>query len=85
VITLDDVEHRKPSGDPLLECARRIGENPGTCAYIGDTTGDMVAGKAAGMRTIGVLTGLDDYETLKAEGPDMIVESVSQLPERLSL
>jgi len=85
VITLDDVENRKPSGDPLLECARRIGENPGKCAYVGDTTGDMVAGKAAGMRTIGVLTGLDDYEALKAEGPDMIVESVSQLPERLSL
>jgi len=85
VITLDDVEKRKPSGDPLLECARRIGENPGKCAYVGDTRGDMVAGKAAGMRTIGVLTGLDDYEALKAECPDMIVESVSELPERLGL
>jgi HAD superfamily hydrolase (TIGR01509 family) len=85
VITLDDVENRKPSGDPLLECARRIGEDPGKCAYVGDTTGDMVAGKAAGMRTIGVLTGLHDYEALKAEGPDLIVQSVSELPERLSL
>jgi len=85
VITLDDVENRKPSGDPLLECARRIGEDPGRCAYIGDTTGDMVAGKTAGMRAIGVLTGLDDYEALKAEGPDMIVESVFQLQECLVL
>ncbi len=85
VITLDDVRNRKPSGDPLLECARRIGENPGQCAYVGDTTGDMVAGKAAGMRTIGVLTGLDDYHTLKEEDPDMILDSVSQLPERLIL
>ena len=85
VITLDDVKSRKPSGDPLLECARRLGENPGKCAYVGDATGDIVAGKAAGMRTIAVLSGLDDYETLKEEDPDMILDSVSQLTERLSL
>ena len=85
VITLDDTKNRKPSGDPLLECAKRLGENPEKCAYVGDTTGDIVAGKAAGMRTIAVLTGLDDYQALKGEGPDMILDSVSQLPERLNL
>ncbi|HEX9910767.1 MAG TPA: HAD-IA family hydrolase, partial [Desulfatiglandales bacterium] len=85
VITLDDVKNRKPSGDPLLECARRLEENPEKCAYVGDTTGDIVAGKAAGMRTIGVLTGLDDYQALKREDPDLILDSVSQLPERLNL
>ena len=85
VITLDDVKNRKPSGDPLLECARRLGEKPERCAYVGDAAGDIVAGKAAGMRTIAVLSGLDDYETLKGEDPDMILDSVSQLQERLSL
>jgi len=85
VITLDDVKNRKPSGDPLLECARRLGENPGQCAYVGDAAGDIVAGKASGMKTIAVLTGLDDYQTLKAEDPDLIVESVSQLTERIGL
>jgi HAD superfamily hydrolase (TIGR01509 family) len=85
IITLDDVKNRKPSGDPLLECARRLGENPETCAYVGDTTVDIVAGKAAGMRTIAVLTGVDDYEALRREDPDVILDSVSQLTERLSL
>ena len=85
VITLDDVKNRKPSGDPLLECARRLGENPEKCAYVGDATVDIVAGKAAGMRTIAVLTGVDDYEAIKAEGPDMILDSVSQLTDWLSL
>jgi HAD superfamily hydrolase (TIGR01509 family) len=85
VITLDDVKNRKPSGDPLLECARRLGENPEKCAYVGDATVDIVAGKAAGMRTIAVLTGVDDYEAIKAEDPDMILESVSQLTDWLSL
>jgi HAD superfamily hydrolase (TIGR01509 family) len=85
VITLDDVKNRKPSGDPLVECARRLGVNPGKCAYVGDASGDIVAGKAAGMRTIAVLSGLDDYQSLKGEEPDIILDSVSQLAERLSL
>jgi HAD superfamily hydrolase (TIGR01509 family) len=85
VITLDDVKNRKPSGDPLLECARRLGVSPGKCAYVGDAAGDIVAGKAAGMRTIAVLTGVDDYEALKGEDPDMILDSVSQLQEQLNL
>jgi HAD superfamily hydrolase (TIGR01549 family) len=85
VITLDDVKNRKPSGEPLLECARRLGENPERCAYVGDATVDIMAGKAAGMRTIAVLTGVDDYEALKGEDPDIILDSVSQLPERLNL
>jgi HAD superfamily hydrolase (TIGR01509 family) len=84
VITLDDVKNRKPSGDPLVECAKRLGEHPEKCAYVGDATVDIVAGKEAGMKTIAVLTGVDDYEALKAEDPDMILESVSQLTERLS-
>ncbi len=85
VITLDDVKSRKPSGDPLLECARRLGEPPEKCAYVGDATVDIVAGKAAGMGTIAVLTGVDDYEALKGEDPDVILDSVSQLTERLHL
>ena len=85
VITLEDVKNRKPSGDPLLECARRLGEHPEKCAYVGDATVDIVAGKAAGMKTIAVLTGVDDYDALKAEAPDMILNSVAQLMEWLSL
>jgi len=85
VITLDDVKNRKPSGDPLLECARRLDKNPEKCAYVGDAAGDIVAGKSARMRTIAVLTGVDDYEALKGEDPDIILDSVSHLTERLSL
>jgi HAD superfamily hydrolase (TIGR01509 family) len=85
VITLDDVKNRKPSGDPLVECAKRLRVDPGKCAYVGDAAGDIVAGKAAGMKTIAVLTGLDDYEALKAKDPDMILESVAQLTKRVRL
>jgi phosphoglycolate phosphatase-like HAD superfamily hydrolase len=37
------------------------------------------------MKTIAVLSGVDDYEALRAENPDMILASVSELAERLNL
>jgi len=81
IITSDDVEKRKPAPDPLVTCAQQLDMKPGNCVYVGDTTTDIKAGKAAGMRTIGVLTGFDEYETLEKESPDAIVENVRYLLE----
>jgi HAD superfamily hydrolase (TIGR01549 family) len=83
IITSDDVEKRKPSPDPLIACALQLDMKPGNCVYIGDTTTDIKAGKAAGMRTIGVLTGFDEYSALENENPDAIIENVQKLPEVL--
>ena len=79
IITSDDVEKRKPAPDPLIACARQLDLQPADCAYVGDTAGDIKAGKAAGMRTVGVLTGFDDYESLNQENPDAIIDSVQKL------
>ena len=83
IITSDDVEKRKPSPDPLIACALQLDMKPGNCVYIGDTTTDIKAGKAAGMLTIGVLTGFDEYSALENENPDAIIENVQKLPEVL--
>ena len=48
---------------------------------MGDARIDIKAGKAAGMKTIGVLTGFDDLKTLGREEPDAIIESVADLPD----
>ncbi len=79
IITSDDVEKRKPAPDPLLACAQQLDMKPENCVYIGDTTTDIKAGKAAGMRTIGVLTGFDEYEALEKEKPDAIIKDVQNL------
>ena len=81
IITSDDVENRKPAPDPLIACARRLDLKPGNCVYVGDTATDIKAGKAAGMRTVGVLTGFDDYEALETENPDAIVNDIQNLLE----
>ena len=81
IITSDDVVKRKPAPDPLIACAQQLGLKPDNCVYVGDTTTDIRAGKAAGMRTVGVLTGFDEYEALETEKPDAIIKNVQNLLE----
>jgi HAD superfamily hydrolase (TIGR01662 family) len=79
VIAIEDAPLRKPAPDPLIECARRLAVPPEKCVYVGDSFVDIRAGNAADMMTIGVLTGLDDYETLEKENPLIILESVNEI------
>ncbi|MBU2497681.1 MAG: HAD family hydrolase [Proteobacteria bacterium] len=83
IITADDVQRKKPAADPLIECARRLHVEPNKSVYVGDSRVDIMSGKAAGMKTIGVLTGIDSYESLKGENPDMILSSVAGLCETI--
>lgn len=47
----------KPAADPLLAFASAHGLAPDRVAMVGDSTHDLVAGRAAGMQTLAVLTG----------------------------
>lgn len=66
----DDTERHKPDPQPLLLAAAKGSLVPGRCVYVGDATHDMAAGKAAGMRTIGVLWGPSSREELLRAGAD---------------
>jgi len=48
----DSTPHPKPHPQPLLEAARRLSVSPEHCVYVGDDERDVVAGRAAGMRTV---------------------------------
>ena len=85
IITADDVRHQKPHAEPLIRCSNQLGLEAGCCAYVGDTRVDIRAGKAAGMQTVGVLTGFDGYEALKNERPTVIIDSIADLKATLAL
>jgi HAD superfamily hydrolase (TIGR01549 family) len=85
IVTADDVRHKKPSPEPLVQCSQKLGVPLKRCVYVGDTRVDIRAGKAAGMKTVGVLTGFDDYDALKKETPDAIIGSIAQLSEILMI
>ena len=84
IVTADDVLNKKPAAEPLVKCSEMLGITPDKCVYVGDTRVDIRAGKAAGMKTVGVLTGFDDYDALKNETPDVILRSITHLGEALT-
>jgi phosphoglycolate phosphatase len=57
VISGDTTPHAKPHPEPLLEAARRLGIAPTACVYVGDDERDIVAGHAAGMKTVAATYG----------------------------
>lgn len=57
VICGDTTPHAKPHPAPLLEAARRLNLAPEHCIYVGDDERDIVAGRAAHMRTVAARYG----------------------------
>ena len=57
IVSGDSTPHAKPHPEPLLEAARRLGVPPQACIYVGDDERDIIAGRAAGMRTVAAAYG----------------------------
>jgi phosphoglycolate phosphatase len=57
IVSGDTTPHAKPHPEPLYEAARRMGVVPEQCLYVGDDERDVVAGIAAGMKTVAATYG----------------------------
>ncbi len=64
LVTFEDTETHKPDPAPLLLAAERLGLAPEACWYVGDSTHDLIAARAAGMRSLGALWGPTSREIL---------------------
>ncbi len=74
------VQHAKPAPDLLLLAARMLGLDPTAIWYLGDSTWDMRAAKAAAMRAIGVMAGAAVSEReLRDAGADVVIGTVDEL------
>jgi phosphoglycolate phosphatase len=86
VVCGDTTPHAKPHPEPLFEAARRLGLAPSDCVYVGDDERDIVAGRAAGMRTVAALYGyLGPQAQPEAWGADASIERLSDLTDVLRL
>jgi phosphoglycolate phosphatase len=80
VVCGDTTPQAKPHPEPLFEAARRLGLAPSDCVYVGDDERDIVAGRAAGMRTVAALYGyLGPEAQPEAWGADASIERLSDL------
>ena len=79
VIGGDSLPERKPAPAPLLEAARLCKVAPTDCLMIGDTKVDMLAGKAAGMKTCGFVGGFRGERELIEANADFLIERFGEL------
>ncbi|MEE9388840.1 MAG: HAD family hydrolase [Paracoccaceae bacterium] len=91
-----DVEHRfdfiagydsgfggKPAPDMCLAFADYMGIDPGDIVMVGDSSHDLEAGRAAGMQTAAVLTGVAEISDL-APLADIVLSDISELADWLT-
>jgi len=78
VLGTEGIPH-KPAPDLLFLCARTVDRNPADGIMIGDTGRDIEAGRAAGMRTVGVGTGRLGLEGLAPFKPDWLIATLPDL------
>ncbi len=69
----------KPSPRPLLAFADGLGLSPDSVVMVGDSTHDLIAGRRAGMRTLGVLTGTAGQDEL-APLADAVLPDIGHIP-----
>ncbi|MBL9047158.1 MAG: HAD family hydrolase [Tabrizicola sp.] len=72
----------KPGPGMCLAFLTRFGLDPRRTAMVGDSLHDLEAGRAAGMRTIAVLTGIAGAETL-APHADIVLSDIGAIPDWL--
>ena len=74
-----------PKGDRLLAWLARAGVAPGEAAFVGDTVGDVVEGKRAGVRTVAAAWGYQPEEFLLSARPDALARSLGELPRAVRI
>ncbi len=69
----------KPAPGQLLAFAHAVGLEPAEIVMVGDSLHDLRAGRAAGMRCVGVLSGLADRAELSPHA-DIVMDTIAALP-----
>jgi phosphoglycolate phosphatase len=76
-----DVSETKPAPGPLLHVAQQLDLSPNVIVMVGDGTQDIEAARRAKMRVIAVEHGFVSRERLIGARPDVLIETLAELPE----
>ena len=81
----DDTRRLKPHPAPVQRAARELGLPAHACLMVGDTTMDVLSGRRAGAKTVGVLCGFGERRELERSGADAVLASTALLAQKLGL
>lgn len=84
VVSGDTLPERKPHPRPILHALEQLAVDPSRAIYVGDAARDIMAGRAAGTRTIAVRYGyIEPGADPAAWGADRVVDTPAELRDLL--
>jgi HAD superfamily hydrolase (TIGR01549 family) len=78
-----DTPEKKPHPAPLRLALKKLCLDPSACVYVGDSPEDLEMAKKAGVRAIAVLGPFPTEKRLRAARPEVLLESIRELPAAL--
>lgn len=75
----DSLEEKKPHPMPLLHVIEHFGATKATALMIGDSTNDIKAARAAGIKVIALPYGYNHGVPIEDSSPDLIVATLDKL------
>lgn len=79
VLSGDSLPHKKPHPLPLHTCLDQFSCRPEQAVMVGDSSSDMLAAKAAGLKCIAVSYGYNHGVSISELKPDLLVDSLTEL------
>lgn len=81
IVAGGDWPEKKPAPGPLLHLAKALQARPETMVMVGDGPQDIECARGAGVRSIAVASGFCTQDRLLAARPDVLVQSLAELPD----
>ncbi|MET4695581.1 phosphoglycolate phosphatase [Endozoicomonas lisbonensis] len=75
----DSLDEQKPHPLPLLHAIKKAEASPDTALMIGDSSNDIKAARAAGVKVIALPYGYNHGEPIETSNPDLIVPTLDRL------
>ncbi|MCK5014610.1 MAG: HAD family hydrolase [Candidatus Omnitrophica bacterium] len=79
VLCADRVDRPKPAAEMLEKILEKCSLDPDEALYVGDMTIDVQTGRAAGVKTVAVMTGSSSREELAAQKPFAVIDQVIEV------
>ncbi|WP_428911024.1 pyrophosphatase PpaX [Niallia sp. Krafla_26] len=79
IVAFEHIEKPKPDPEALFKALEELGSTPGESIMIGDNGSDILAGKNAGMKTVGVSWSIKGREFVSSFEPDYMLEHISDI------
>lgn len=80
----DSFEEKKPNPLPIYEILKKFALTKDEIVMVGDGTNDILVGKNAGIKTIGVLYGYSSQQQLNDLAPNYIAKNPKDIVEIIS-